>query len=174
MWKPERGWIIVVSCKGRLGGQARVTNVGGTWKDLTDNAAKNGDVSCTWSMQTIRERQLGTQNFGTIVSKWNKPQTSGDRDTRVPCHDGAIALYCLQVLMRPELRKFPKVRRIRRICDVSVIVKVNITLVVVVSCTKRQGEMINVVDCLIDGGGEFFEDTLDVVPVKHANRWEGE
>jgi osomolarity two-component system, sensor histidine kinase NIK1 len=23
--------------KGRLGGQARVTNVGGTWKDLTDN-----------------------------------------------------------------------------------------------------------------------------------------
>jgi osomolarity two-component system, sensor histidine kinase NIK1 len=26
-----------VGTEGRLGGQARVTNVGGTWKDLTDN-----------------------------------------------------------------------------------------------------------------------------------------
>ena len=27
----------VVGREGRLGGQARVTNAGGTWKDLTDN-----------------------------------------------------------------------------------------------------------------------------------------
>ncbi|WP_228987166.1 HAMP domain-containing protein, partial [Micromonospora sp. DH13] len=26
-----------VGTEGRLGGQARVSNVGGTWKDLTDN-----------------------------------------------------------------------------------------------------------------------------------------
>ena len=26
-----------VGTEGRLGGQARVTNAGGTWKDLTDN-----------------------------------------------------------------------------------------------------------------------------------------
>ena len=36
-----------VGTEGRLGGQARVTNVGGTWKDLTDNVnvmAANGSL----------------------------------------------------------------------------------------------------------------------------------
>jgi hypothetical protein len=28
--------------------------------------------------------------------------------------------------------------------------------------------------CLIGKGREFFEDTLEVVPVKHADRWEGD
>jgi hypothetical protein len=86
-----------------------------------------------------------------------------------------VALYCLQVLTRPQLRKIPKIRRIRRVCNVSIIVKVNITFVVVViSCTEWQGEIVNVVDCLIGRGREFFEDTLEVVPVKHADRWEGD
>ena len=85
-----------------------------------------------------------------------------------------IALYCFQVLKCPQLRKVPKVRRIRRICSVSLIVKVNITLIIfIVSCMERKREVVNVVDLLIGGGREFFEDTLDVVPVKHADRWEG-
>ena len=108
------------------------------------------------------------------ASKWNKLQSAG-RDTRVPCRDGMVALYCLPVLTRPQLRKFPKVRRIRRVCDISIIVKVNIAFVVVViSCTEWQGEIVNVVNCLIGRGREFFEDTLEVVPVKHADRREGD
>jgi hypothetical protein len=51
---------------------------------------------------------------------------------------------------------------------------VTLVVVVVISCTERQDEMVNVVYCLIGRGGEFFEDTLGVVPVKHANRWEGQ
>lgn len=34
-----------------MGGQARVTNVGGTWKDLTDNVnvmANNVSLSSSW------------------------------------------------------------------------------------------------------------------------------
>jgi ferredoxin-fold anticodon binding domain-containing protein len=85
-----------------------------------------------------------------------------------------VALYCLQVLTHPQLRKFPKVRRIRRVFDISIIVKVNITFVVIISCTEWQGEIVNVVSCLIGRGREFFEDTLEVVPVKHTNRWEGD
>ena len=86
-----------------------------------------------------------------------------------------VALYCPQVLTRPHLRKFPKVRRIGRVRNVSIIVKVNITFVIVIiSCTEWQGEIVNVVNCLIGRGREFFEDTLEVVPVKYADRWEGD
>ena len=81
------------------------------------------------------------------ASKWNKLQ-SVVRDTRVPCRDGMVAFH-RQVLTRPQLRKFPKVRRIRRVCDVFIIVKVNITFVVVFSCTEWQREIVNVVNCLI-------------------------
>ena len=84
-----------------------------------------------------------------------------------------VALYCLPVLTRPQLRKFPKVRRIRRVCDISIIVKVNIAFVVI-SCTEWQGEIVNVVNCLIGRGRESFEDTLEVVPVKHPDWREGD
>jgi hypothetical protein len=100
-------------------------------------------------------RSTGSDPSGTSL------QTSTGRDTRIPCHDDAIALHCLQALTRPQLREFPKVRRIRRICDISFIVEVNVTIVVI-SCTERQEEIVNVVYCLIGRGGEFFEDTLGV------------
>jgi hypothetical protein len=61
--------------------------------------------------------------------------------------------------------------RIRRICDVSFIVKVNVTLVVVVSRTEWTGEIIDILGFCIGGGGKFFEDTLEVMPVKHSSRW---
>ena len=82
-------------------------------------------------------------------------------------------LMYLQTLTLPELRKFPKVRWIRRICDVSVIIKLPVALVIIiVPRTEWQDEVIYVVEFLIVIGGKSFENTLGVVPVEHANRWE--
>jgi hypothetical protein len=72
-----------------------------------------------------------------------------------------LALYSLQVLTCPRLSKFPKVRRIRRICDVAFIVKkkVKINLVVIISiisCTEWQDIILNIVDLFILLGSEFF------------------
>jgi osomolarity two-component system sensor histidine kinase NIK1 len=37
-----------IGTEGQLGGQARVTNVGGTWKDLTDIVNVMADVSFSY------------------------------------------------------------------------------------------------------------------------------
>jgi osomolarity two-component system sensor histidine kinase NIK1 len=48
-----------VGTEGRLGGQARVTNVGGTWKHLTENVnimAKNVCLICFWHWPVLTRR----------------------------------------------------------------------------------------------------------------------
>ena len=70
----------------------------------------------------------------------------------------------------PSAQKVPKDKKV---CHVSIIVKVNITFgVVVISCTEWQGEIVNVVNCLI-GIREFFEDILEVVPIKYGRATKG-
>ena len=97
-----------------------------------------------------------------------------DRDTGAPRYNAAMVLYSLQALTFPQLRKVPKVPWIRRICNVSVIIKIPVTFLIldVVPRTKWLNKMIDIVECLIVSCGKFFDDTLDVVPVEHADWWE--
>ena len=66
-----------------------------------------------------------------------------------------------------------RVRRIRRVCNVAFIVKVEINFFFCFfSRTEWQGEIAYVLDLFIFIGGKSFENTLEVVPVKYANRRE--
>ena len=99
---------------------------------------------------SMRQRPAYVQKYGTDDSKW-RLQTS--TDPRVPRCD--IWRDC--PLRPPNAVASASSTRIRRVCNVSFVVEIEVTLVIAVFYhTKRQGEIVNVLDLLIFTGGDFL------------------
>ena len=75
-----------VGTEGKLGGQAEVPNVAGTWKDLTDSVNLDG-ANLTDQVRNIAEVTTAVANGDlsqkiTVDAQGRDPRAQGDRSTR--------------------------------------------------------------------------------------------
>ena len=147
-------------------------------------APGDGELGGAVSRKRGRAAEGGSYNVTCAVGlelhsriddfKSNKLQTSTSRDLGVPRYNGLVTFYVLQMLPFSRLSKLDKVRRIWRICNVSFIVKVKVTLIIFYffSCAEWHREIVYVWDLSIFTSSKLFEHTLEVMPVEHTDVWE--
>ena len=71
-----------VGTEGRLGGQARVTNVGGTWKDLTDNVNVMA-ANVSGALFLIRSALMGDVSVDLASSNYRRRHSRFSYDVRI-------------------------------------------------------------------------------------------
>jgi len=122
---------------------------------FTDADATLQKGKCIQNFDKTR-RRCHHENISNIFSACKTTKLQLITNTRVPSYNGLAALFFLQALKCPQLRKFQQIRRIRGICNISRIIKGPITLIVVViiSSSEWLGEIIYVGEILVSISGE--------------------